>query len=38
MAEPDREAVLAGVVTPAAAFGPGTSRHLSTPEVALRTA
>jgi len=35
MAEPDRDSVVAGVVTPGIALGPGTSRHLSTPELAL---
>ena len=37
MAEPERRSVLAGVVTPAVALGPGASRHLSTPELTLRT-
>jgi len=37
MAEPDRTSVVAGVVTPALALGPGASRHLATPELSLRT-
>ncbi|MGQ7295943.1 saccharopine dehydrogenase NADP-binding domain-containing protein [Quadrisphaera sp. KR29] len=38
MAERQRAAVVPGVVTPAVAFGPGVSRHLSTPELSLHLA
>ena len=35
LAEPDRNRVVPGVVTPAVAFGPGLSPHLETPELSL---